>query len=548
MRQIFSRLKNDYGWLNIFLIACAICQTVITFYFNCFKAVSRMTIDSSVEYLKTIVIAQNGGFFPTDLLHETTQPLVERIFLLVAPLYRLTGNLWFSYAIANLIVTALSVYILIKICNHLKLKAWQMLIVVNLFLCPYLASGFNINNDLGYFICVNGFMAAQNMSELFFLLVVYVLIQEQLDKKNIAVGIITLVFGIYLCMCKGLGMLTWCGIPLIVFIIVLAWIKDDYRILVSWKAMFSYAVLASMIIGRIAGGAMGLEYVDGSYNWTDASNIFSNLGKIIEGFMLLIGAVPATGVERAAFSINGLPFVFGRVIFYVIIISIIAAIINLVRNNDRVGEVKYQTELLLVTVFISNIFEYSIIDTRLQGEGDIFCGRYLITALIGAFILVGLFLDEIKRSFFKICGVFMLFVSIACMDLFSDYYLSCANNDSFKVQEILSVVERENPGLIVFWSEYEELTPSEKVIRVLDYGRVYKNVTRKNHLNSFGDYSFYDDTTEYIGPTMIITSLDSPAAPKELLGKYELVDEIANIAFYYADSNYIDLKEWCEFE
>ena len=92
------------------------------------------------------------------------------------------------------------------------------------------------------------------------------------------------------------------------------------------------------------------------------------------------------------------------------------------------------------------------------------------------------------------------------------------------------------------------MTPSEKVIRVLDYGRVYKNVTRKNHLNSFGDYSFYDDTTEYIGPTMIITSLDSPAAPKELLGKYELVDEIANIAFYYADSNYIDLKEWCEFE
>ncbi len=530
--------------LPFLLIACAGCQLLITCYFNFLKAPEHMTIDSSWEYLKAMVIGDNGGFFPTDLLHATTQPLVERIFLLVAPLYRLTGNVYTAYAIANLVITLLSVFVIYKIGQNLDFEIWHIFVIVNLFLCPYLASGFNINNDLGYFICVNGFMAAQNMSELFFLLILYIFTIENIEKKSIVVSGITIVFGAYLSVCKGLGMLTWVGIPLIAYVIVYAWIKNEPKVLVSWKAVIAYLTIIGMFVGRAIGGAMGLSYQDGGYNWTDASNIFSNIGKMIEGFMLLIGAVPATGIERGAFSINGLPYVFGRVIFYVIVIAIAWNVVKLIKERDFDGK-QYQVRLMLVVLFAVTFLQYSIVDTRLGGEGDIFCARYLITALIGALFLVGFFLKELGDSFFKRCGVSALFASIIFMDLFSDYYLSCADNSQFRTKEILAVVEEYNPGLIVFWSDFEELTPAEKIIRVEDYSRVHKNVTRGDMYSNFGDYSYYDDTTEYAGATMIVTATENPGAPAELLEKYQLVYEENDISIYYADQNYIDLAEWC---
>ena len=62
----------------------------------------------------------------------------------------------------------------------------------------------------------------------------------------------------------------------------------------------------------------------------------------------------------------------------------------------------------------------------------------------------------------------------------------------------------------------------------------------------FGDYTYYDDSKQYEGPTVVVISSDETNLPQDILEQYELLAEFDNISILYCKWNPIDLEKLTE--
>ena len=534
------KLIDSRKFFLLMLLACAVCQFVITQYFTIFQGQEHLGVDASWNYLKVIMADKHGTLYPKEFMHETTQPEMEKI-IFVLPFYKLTGNIWLSFGLANIVLTLVMIFLLWKVMENIGFGIITKAIIINLFLCPYLSNGFSVTNDLGYFSCVLGFSPYQDIPIIEFFLLLWLITLDELDKKTWSVFILTFVSTLYLCLCKGMGDIVWCGIPIIFYILFHVFYYNDKKYFYSWKSLMLWAIFASMIAGRLLGALIGFTYLDSGMNWINASNFWSNIGNIFLGFMALVGAIPGSEVNRDIFEFTGFVYVFGVIIFTVILISFIFCFSKLIKQI-KIDHKADKIALFLMTIIIINCLEYTFINT--QYSQDIFELRYLLNAALAGFILVGYFIEALKNDLlFKKAGVIILFLSIVAMDLYSDYFLTIADNSSWHVDEVLEVVESTDAELIVFWDSGKEFVKTERVIRVVDTDRVYKSISYGNELEDFGDYNYFDDTTEYEGATILIVNASKPAVFKDVLDHYEEIAVIGDMCIYYSDENYIDIKK-----
>lgn len=522
----------------ILLVGCAVCQFILTQYFTIFEGQEHMGLDASWEYLKVIVANRENNWYSSQILHPTTQPEAERIPLVLL-FYKLTEDIWLAFGIANITVTLLSIYVLWQIIRNLEFSYIQGLIIINLFLCPYLANGFNVANDLGYYSCVLGETPHMNIVVLGFLLLVWLSTKKELTKSTWTVFVCTIICTGYICLCKGLGYLVWCGVPILFFLAIRIFIKNDIKIILEWKNLMLLGVLFSMFVGRVCGGVLGFTYLDTGMNWITAANFFKNIGGIFLGYMLLVGGIPASGISRNPASFLGLVYVFGIIIFLVGLISFLYCLGNSIKgiiNDDKIDT----TKLFLEIIIVINTMEYMFLDT-LYGA-DTFEVRYLLIAVLAGFILIGYYIKSLDDGLlYKKFGVTILFFSIVGMDLYSDYFLAITDNSSWNVDLVKSVIDSTDAGLVVFWDNEKEFIHTERVIRVIDADRVYKCISGGNTLEDFGDYAYYDDSTEYEGPTVLIVNEDDSIVSPYLLENYKELDTIGNMRILYCKYNPIDI-------
>lgn len=520
--------------LSVLMVGCIVCQLALTFYFTMFEGKEHMGIDSSWTYLKTMISAREGSLYPAELINDTTQPAFERMLLLLPLMKIFNGNVFASYAVANFIITLLCVFFLWRICTNWKFDILSKLIVLNLFICPFLANGYNSNNELGYHECTNGFAAYQNILALALFIIIYFYSIKEDDKSFIIKGIAISIGLFLLDICKGSGLVIWVGVPIIIYIIAQVFIENNYRIFIQKKNLFLIVFVICMILGSMAGKMLGYEYFDNNMNWIDAEYYLKNLGNVIMCFANMFGAIPDRGIVRSPMSFDGMVYCFGIIITLVFYISVIYFIVRIIKrfSTDRDYNI-----LFLLSIIISNIFIFSFLIS--WGSIETYSVRYLIPPAQAGFILVGYFINDLdEKLILRRLGTVILFVAIVMMELYSDYYLAIYDNDRFMVDEIVEAVnEKENVGLVYFWDEDKAMISTAKNIRVVDFSRVYKAICNGNELQNFGDYSIYDDSSVYKGPIVVITQKDSDIIPTDIKSKFRLYKDIDNFSLYYCEGN-----------
>lgn len=546
MNSFYSKYKDNktYSIFCLLLLGCAICQLVLTTYFNIFEGRSHMGIDSSWEYLKVIISAKEGTLFPFRYANPTTQPEFERI-VLAAPLYKLLGNIFAAYGIANLVCTIICMILLYLVMSNLGCKLSTKLIVINLFLCPYLSNGYDVTNELGYHECVNGFAAYQNIVSIVIFLVILITIQFNSEKISIPLVAITCISIIYVCINKGMGLVVWLGVPIVIYIFGKSFIENEVRTFFSKQSICLILFVVCMFAGRFIGGIMGLTYMDSGLRWADASELMRNIGNVLVGIILLLGGIPAEGVSRVPTSAMGIVYCFGLIIAGVLLTAIIYWIMQMVHDFNK-GELNYNI-LFLLSIVIGNIIFFSLIAPYDQVAGT-YEVRYLIPAVFAGFVLTGAFIENISGDWLlKKMGIIALFVSIVALDLYSDYFLAISDNEYLQTEELLAQVEKTDAGIVYFWDSEKELVQPERLIRVKDTNRVYKSISYADQLEDFGDYNYYDDSSLYNGASLIITKSGDKVIPDSLLDQYELLSSVGNYELYYSDTNPVDLKAFVRY-
>ncbi len=518
---------------------CALCEIIITQYFNFFEPVEHMGIDCSWEYLKVEVMTRVGGLFPKEVLSESTSPGTDKLFALMVPINKLIGNIWVSFGLGTLMITLISLFILWTFMERIGFDILTKIIVINLFLCPYLSNGFDIYNDLGYYSCIHGVPGYQNTLVLLFLLMLLIISFEDLTRGRIAIIIITLLLFIYKGLTSGISVVLFCGTPALFFVIAKALLENDIKVFFNWKAIFLYIVNVSIIIGRVLGSILGYSYGEAEINWTTAPDFFENIQHEFLGYMLLVGAVPGSGAYRSPTSLYGTGYMFGLIIFVIIIVATVFGLIHFIKNYIKSGRVDDVKLIALSTIIMISI-QFALLKTN--AAQDIFETRYLINALICGFLLVGYFIEKLDdKLLFKQFGILVLTFAIGAMNLFSSYIMAVTDNRSFKVEEIQAVIENTDAGLVYFWEEGKVLLPTYEVIRVTDFDRVYKSING-GVLQTYGQYKYYNDSTEYVGSTVLVIENDNPAPPKTILNQYEHIVDVGNVGIYYCENNPIDIK------
>lgn len=298
--------------------------------------------------------------------------------------------------------------------------------------------------------------------------------------------------------------------------------------------------VVSMLLGRVFGGVFGFEYIDSGMDWAGAADYLKNLGNILVGYWLLLGGMPDVGIVRSATSFTGFVYCFGIVISLVFTIAIIYWLVKTIHTIKNKEEVNNNI-LFLLMIIVVNIFMFSFLAPWAISE--VFSVRYLVPSTIAGFLLMDAFIEDLDTGLIlRKVGVVVLFASIVCMDLYSDYFLAITDNSSWQADELLDVIDDTDAGLVYFWDNGKTLVEPERVLRVIDTTRVYKCISNGSTLEDFGDYSYYDDSTEYDGATIIVTYVDDIAAPDDIISQYELIATVGDYGVYYCADNPVDLQ------
>lgn len=142
--------RRYFEKISVFVLsAIFIAQLSWIFYINLFETQSHLGFDASSYILKSIEMAKQGTIFISNWDNQTSL-YIDSTVPLAALLYKLTGHIFLSWGIANIIIFAVIIYFYWRLISKFILNRYAKLISLNLLSCAYFLTGYAPINDLGY--------------------------------------------------------------------------------------------------------------------------------------------------------------------------------------------------------------------------------------------------------------------------------------------------------------------------------------------------------------------------------------------------------------
>lgn len=534
---INSKMKNLekirwYRYLNILMLAIMLLQFMVVVYVNLFQMYRHMGYDVSSYMIKAIEVWKQKTLFVDFWQHQTTL-YIDNAMPIAALLYGISGNIFLSYGIANIIVTILLLLVYYSICRELNLQKTAALICMNLFLCPFLMEDLNNWNDLGYFSMMFTSMASYGVKSLTVLLIVKTTLNLERERSNrwlfAATSFLSFIAGLSSGFYVAVTVMVPCGL----YIMTKLLIKNSIKAIGNKQTAYIIGNGVLLFLGKIISEKV-LHFVssDSEMVWVSLKQFIDNFASIFVGFLQLMQALPSdTGIE--IMNRHGVIYLFPFFIVLVCLLAFIVVLVQTCRNHKEPGQA-----LLLIYVVVFNIFLFSIVYTTYGGR--IFEERYLIELFLMIILMVGIFLNELNDALiFKGLLVLGLIGSITIIDVKSDYtYMTTLNNfDELKV--ITEKVAKIDSPVVYLIGD--DIMCEQRNLRPIDTTKIYKSFNETGSVHHYGDYTYYDENGEYRGRTVMITTDESyPKIPGYIIDKYTYYDEVGKYKIYTSEVNIID--------
>lgn len=109
------------------------------------------------------------------------------------------------------------------------------------------------------------------------------------------------------------------------------------------------------------------------------------------------------------------------------------------------------------------------------------------------------------------------------------------------MKQMVDLVDTTDAGLV--YAVGADAVLYERCMRVYDPDRIYKHIKDDGTINSRGDYNYYNNSSEYVGPTILVIPDYADNIAENVMNQYSYMDTIHGMEFYYCDSNPIDLQQ-----
>ncbi len=542
---IFKEKWNVYTAVTVFSLLLAIFQFCAIVYTNIFQIQYHLDADASINFLSIQELSQPlGNNSGVSSITGTGHSLFKYIYVV---LYRLTGSIFMCYGIYNIIITCAVCALLVFILKKLKTGTLAILLCLNLLLCPYIANDMSASNYLGYFHLMftsSGYYGTRTVIEL--LIILNVLNAEE-QKLNVPLIIITGIGIFSYGMSTGLYLLQTILGPMIVFCVVMVFVKNDIHRFFGKTSIIVFAGTAILLAGKyFIKKVYGQTAIDSDIVFISIQNLWQNICSVFYGYMHIFGAIPQTE-GQIVLSVYGASYMIALLIFIINVTALSYYIVRLIKKDERA--IKF-LPFFIVMLFVFAV--QSLVKSPFEHESQMRGERYLLPVMISGIFIVGFFVDNLDSNrLFKKAGTAFMALCIAFSTVFSYKIYSehktpydiCVNiaQQASKYEEAPVVYSwgREYTGPLSTWGIAYNL-------RTIDRSKVYKALSYEyNYISNGGDYSYFDDNSEWRGETLILSTPDDfEQLPVFIKQKYILVyrEPSCNLGLYYSENtNCFDL-------
>ena len=226
-----------------------------------------------------------------------------------------------------------------------------------------------------------------------------------------------------------------------------------------------------------------------------------------------------------------------------IIISMILACIAGVHMIKRLKDKDFQcTVILPICIIVVNLVVFIL--TYTIYDGVYFESRYLIVVYLAGVLLSCIALSNISDELlFKQAVRVIMVVIIFCEStgLVKHYYNEKIDIDAYN--ELYDQVHALDTPIAYVWGRTFWVTGRN--FRTMDTDVIYKVLNLDDYANGidhWGDYNFYDETSDWSGKTVLITTGPEFATlPDYLQNQYTYATSVGEYELYESDHNPFDL-------
>lgn len=533
-------MKNEHiidRILDKVVLILLIVQIGFIMYMNLFHADFIIDYDCSSAYMHEIEMGSQKKIFPTDYSYQSSMDL-DGAAIVSAFLYHFTQDIFVARGIANSLVVILYIFIINCVLANLDISLRWKRFGILLFMIPYSMI------MLGYWRMLfvgGGFFAFRALVPI--LIISLILdIEKGNALKKYAFRLLLMLTILFLTgLSSGAYVVMSAVCPLILWEMVSAFLKADYKCLRSKRTVVAVSAVCAALVGIVAQKTYGfsstadVKYILTSGKWIDA--LLSSFAGIFElfGGLTIHENVKLFSLEACGTAIN-------FIVAWILIASIIYTLCKCIKKRDISNMNGYILSLMLV-----NILMFCFLDLK-YGE-TVFESRYHLIPMLPAFFMLVIMLEDCSKSKIlhrvqiQTIHVLTIGIFIASM-LYGDAQWVYAKTalESDKLVELNRIIEENGVNTAFVIGDDNKVLGRKLRVYSRDTHYIILNDGAKSAWQTtWGGTTRYLDNSMHDGKTAVIASSKAfKTIPEYLVKDMEYLTEYDGLQIYIGDESKFD--------
>lgn len=489
--------------LYLILLVQVVFLTVI----NLFYLERYLAYDSSAVYLQLQEMVEQQTFFIENWVYTSTLTW-DTPLLFAYPLYDITGKLYASFGIAILLSIFLFLWVADALLTQLNASHKAKVLFAICALTPYVNFEDSFNR-IDYYAVMLSIFGVYILKTAITLLVWVVFLRHDrpslgeyrlhYNKTTTLLTALTLFSCFFTAVSSGYHVLLFGIVPPLLYSIFRNVIRDTWKPHNCKALFFLFGTVAVSVLGKMVNThVIGHGTHESNLGWTEVTYFWQNFFSIFEGYLVLTGALPHWE-SPPAFSPLGIAYAFLLSLSLGLLVTGVGSMVKSIKKKEDNLELYYSVLffiMLLMFVFIYTKYGAHFFETR-----------YLIPNFILLLLFSSIWLSNQLDGTNKSLRIFLSITVIPCIivtNTISYYYIYQSQADLPLKYEVIDYIST-HQSPVVHVTGYDCMIQGQN-LRVLDREKTYIWSARGEQFTYSGDYTYYLETSEYDGPTLLLTS------------------------------------------
>ena len=528
-------LKNlKFSVPEVLTCTTVVLQVIFLVYLNLFKMSELIDVDAAKHMRHSIEIARSGMFIP--FWNYLTYGELDNVCLFAAPLYKLTGNIYLSFGIINIIGIFIFAGIIYRILKNLGIDRRALLIVLLVAFAP------TSLGMLGYLKCSffgAGYYAFRFMVPLLLIAVLSTPKEGRKKPLNIVLIILSEASILLTATSSSLFVIGVAIAPVVLCFIILI-LRDGFG-KYKYEAVVLAVAMVMSGVGLVLSKLFGISSnVSGMIIRASSQGLVYDILRSVNSlFQIIVGNSSST---EALFSINGFEYVFAvfaAILVFAFGFSALSKVFLLRSKKDDSKERDY--EAILISVFAWSFIVNVITDSSLRYQ---LLGFFPLL-IVASWRMVNSF-DKIEPKALKAAFGIVPAVLFAGITLLNGMHFAIGYANQYDSVEatgkkFMSLMESRSCSLVYFYAH----NAMPEMMRLYDTENLYLTIDPETKAPKGADfyYNIWENTAVPQHNFLMINEADGvfeDLIPEVIAKNYTFVENIDGYYIYESDVNLWD--------